>query len=53
MMRMNTAFSSLLKIQAGKSKYYRNINQEVAVVPIKFVEGSLLMQRLWPGNAAL
>jgi hypothetical protein len=52
-MWMNTTFSSFFKTQESKTKSYHNINEEVAPMPVRFVEHSLLKHRLWPGKAAL
>jgi hypothetical protein len=53
MMQMDTTFSSSIFIQVNKIKYYRNINQGIALVPAMFLECSLLKHHLWPGKAML
>jgi hypothetical protein len=51
MMQMDTTFSSFL--QVNKIKYYRNIDQEIAPVRVRFLECSLLGHQLRPGKAML
>jgi hypothetical protein len=49
---MTTTFSSFFKTEESKTKSYNNI-KEVAPMPVRFAEHSLLKHQLWLGKAAL